>query len=544
MNQDEKIKELLRRTFQVASDGSGLTEMDERILGDASTRMREAVGGNQRVRRIFIWSTIMKNRIIKLTAAAVIIITVLGGVTFWPGGGSEEGKWWLAPPAAWGQEIIESLEDFEVLVYREQFVHISLYGSTHVSGQWSINYQANDRYRQDTYFEHTDEDTYGDNTEDSVLHHITWKIPEGNDLIHYDVSLEFQCYTIKRRKGMAYRKDPIEELRSYINMLDKAYRILETKVFEGRECVVFEIKYGNGPAGETKRIWLDMETKFPVRTERHARDNRLGKRYAIIRDRFEYYATVDTEMFQPDIPHNFVNAEPSDMRAAREKEEKGEMIYVDVPEELRNEIVAAIKDAEKVVYRRRFGHIRDGDWLLSDGDRVYISQYDWRQDSFLGDNLHKTEWFITDQNSWAETDLDFNTEEFKLIQTIVHYPDKTFQVITHGHKSHPENPLDRIVFLVGMLHKADHILENEIIEGVECFGFELSAKKYGSNPDTHIHRLWFDAENKLPVKMVFEWLQDDGPRMMVTDQFQWSPDLPEDTFIPEIPEDFVLVEDN
>ncbi|MHC4641098.1 MAG: hypothetical protein ACYS32_05590, partial [Planctomycetota bacterium] len=117
MNQDDKIKELLRRTFQGASDGSGLTEMDERILSDASTSMREAVGGNQRVRRIFIWRPIMKNRIIKLAAAAVIIITVLGGVTFWPGGGSEEGKWWLAPPAAWGQEIIESLEDFEVLVY-------------------------------------------------------------------------------------------------------------------------------------------------------------------------------------------------------------------------------------------------------------------------------------------------------------------------------------------------------------------------------------------------------------------------------------------
>ncbi|MHC4096217.1 MAG: hypothetical protein ACYSU3_09180, partial [Planctomycetota bacterium] len=143
------------------------------------------------------------------------------------------------------------------------------------------------------------------------------------------------------------------------------------------------------------------------------------------------------------------------------------------------------------------------------------------------DNLLKTEWFITDQNSWTETDLDFNTEEFKLIQTIVHYTHKTFQVITHGHKSHPENPLDRIVFLVGMLHKADRILENEIIEGI-----------------THIHTLWFDAKNKLPVKMVFEWLQDDGPRMMVTDQFQWSPDLPEDTFVPEIPEDFVLVENN
>ena len=542
-NSDKKIDELIGRAIGRERPTFDFDKWRQDHRKEIQTYKAQAKKPSDSVETSGIWRIIMKSSITKLAAAAVVIIAVIGSINFWPDS-SENRKWWLEPSAAWGQEIIESLEDFEVLVYREQFVHISLYGSTHVSGQWSINYQANDRSRQDTYFENTDEDTYGDNTEDSVLHHITWKIPEGNDLIHYDVSSEFQCYTIKRRKGMAYRKDPIEELRSYINMLDKANRILETKVFEGKECVGFEIKYGSGPGEETKRIWLDMETKLPLRTESHGRDNRLGRRYAIIRDRFEYYATVPAEMFQPDIPHNFVNAEPGDMRAAREKEEKGEMIYADVPEELRNEIVAAIKDAEKVVYRERLGYIHDGDWSLSDGDRVYISQYDWRQDSFLDDNRLKTEWFITDQNSWTETDLDFNTEEFKLIQTIVHYTHKTFHVITHGHKSHPENPLDHIVFLAGMLHKADRILENEIIEGIECFGFELSAKKYGSNPDTHIHTLWFDAKNKLPVKMVFEWLQDDGPRMMVTDQFQWSPDLPEDTFVTEIPEGFVLVENN
>ncbi|MHC4742262.1 MAG: hypothetical protein ACYS8Z_10135, partial [Planctomycetota bacterium] len=461
------------------------------------------------------WRTFMGSRLAKLAAAAAIIIVVLGGMDFWPNDGSKDAKWWLGPPAAWGQEIIESLEEFEVLVYREQFVHIGLYGSTHVSGQWSINYQAADRYRQDTYFENTDEDTYDDNTADSVLHHTTWKIPEGNDLIRYDVSSEFQCYTIKREKGMAYRKKPAEELRSYVNMLGKADRILETKVFEGKECVGFEIKFGSDPGGRINRIWFDIETKLPVRTERHGGENPLGKRYAIIRDRFEYYAKIPADIFEPDIPHNFVNAEPSDMRAAREKEERGEMIYADVPEEIRDEIVAAIKNAGKVVYRERFGHIRDGNWSLSDGDRVYISQYDWRKDSLSGDNPRKTEWFVTDQNSWTETDLDFNTEDFKLIQTIVDYGRTTYKVITHGHKSHPENPLDRIIFLVGMLHKADRVLENQVIEGVECFGFELSAKKYGSNPDTHIHTLWFDAETKLPVKMEFEWLQDDGPRMMV-----------------------------
>ena len=64
--------------------------------------------------------------------------------------------------------------------------------------------------------------------------------------------------------------------------------------------------------------------------------------------------------------------------------------------------------------------------------------------------------------------------------------------------------------------------------------------EYGSNPDTHIHTLWFDAVTMLPVKMEFDWLQDDGPRKRVLDQFEWDPELPPETFIPEIPADFTL----
>jgi len=104
--------------------------------------------------------------------------------------------------------------------------------------------------------------------------------------------------------------------------------------------------------------------------------------------------------------------------------------------------------------------------------------------------------------------------------------------------------MDQIFFLAGYINRADRFFESQQIEGIECFGFELSAKKYGSNPDTHIHTLWFDAVTKLPVKMEFAWLQDDGPRKMVKDQFEWNADLPVETFIPEIPADFTPEENS
>ena len=216
------------------------------------------------------------------------------------------------------------------------------------------------------------------------------------------------------------------------------------------------------------------------------------------------------------------------------------MLYADVPAGLKDEIAAALKGVKTAVYQERFGFVRDGNWLLNDGDRIYISEYDWRKESYSGEQLRKTEWYVTDKEDWGKTSFDFNDRNFRLIQTTVNFAGRSYKEITHGSKSHPDNPMDRIFFLAGYIDRADRFFESQQIEGIECFGFELSAKKYGSNPDTHIHTLWFDAVTMLPVKMEFEWLQDDGPRKMIKVQFEWNAELPVETFVPEIPADFTL----
>ena len=491
-----------------------------------------------------IWRTIMYSKTMKLAAAAVIAIVVLGGITFWPGGSQQNSKWWLGPPAAWGQEIMAELEKIEALVYRDQAVFVSLYGSTHVSGTWSRNYEAKDRSREDRYYEPIDEDTFGDSNPDNVLQHITFKIPDGQDIVQYDVSYEHQCYTIRTNEGGAYERNPVERFQSYVNQLDTAGRILDTAVFEDKECVGFEVSTtwsGGEPERGVDRIWFDVKTKLPVRIERHGVPitGRTGETLTMIQDQFEYYAQVPAEMFEPEIPADFINAEPDEVRAAKEKQEKGQMLYADVPAGLKGEIATALKGAKTAVYRERFGFVRDGNWLLSDGDRIYVSEYDWRKDSYAGEQLGKTEWYVTDKDDWGKTSLDFNDRNFKLIQTTVNFGDRSYKETTHGSKSHPNNPMDQIIFLAGYIDKADRFFESQQIEGIECFGFELSAKKYGNNPDTSIHTLWFDSETMLPVMLEHEGLQDAGPRKRVLDQFEWNPELPAETFIPEIPEGFI-----
>lgn len=489
-----------------------------------------------------IWRTIMYSKTMKLAAAAVIAMVVIGGITFWPGS-PQNGKWWLGSPAAWGQQIIAELEKIEALVYRDQTVFVGRYGSTHVSGSWNRIYEAKDRSRRDEYYEDTDEDTFGDSNEASVLQRVAWIVPDGKDLISYEVSFEFQCFTIKRTEGAAYQRDPVEKLQFYVNLLDKADRILDTAVFEDRECVGFEIdtsKYGDNPEGRIDRIWFDKETKLPVRIEKHGRPitSRPGETFTHIQDQFGYYAQIPAEMFEPETPEGFINAEPGEVQATKTEQEKGQMLYADVPAGLKDEIAAALKGVKTAVYRERFGFVRDENWLFTDGERIYISEYDWRKDSYSGQQLQKTEWYVTDKDDWGKTSFDFNDRNFRLIQTTVNFGDRSFKEITHGSKSHPNNPMDNIIFLTGYIDRADQFFESQQIDGIECFGFELSAKKYGSNPDTHIHTLWFDAVTMLPVKTEFEWFQDDGPRKRIQDQFEWDPELPAETFIPEIPADF------
>ena len=74
MNQAEKIKKLLYKAFQESQETAGSTAMDERILSDASTSMKQAVDAKQRIYPVSRWRRIMRTRTAKLTTAAAVLI--------------------------------------------------------------------------------------------------------------------------------------------------------------------------------------------------------------------------------------------------------------------------------------------------------------------------------------------------------------------------------------------------------------------------------------------------------------------------------------
>lgn len=536
MKPSDNINELIKSLHLRAS-----ADLDKRVHEDISRGLAKSKNSRSAGAQPNIWRTIVRTKTARFTAAAVIVFIVIGGITFWP----SHDKWWLSSPAAWGQQIMAELENIEVLIYRHQGVFVSRYGSTHVSGTWHRYYEAKDRSRIDRYYEHTDEDTYGPAHPDSVLQHVTYKVPDGQNLKQYDVSYEHQCYTIRINEGGAYEIDPVDRLRFYVGQLDHADRILDTATFDGRECVGFEIsadKFGKNPKDWVHRIWFDVQTKLPVRIEVLGMPitGESGKTMTMIQDQFEYYAQVPAEIFEPNIPDGFINAEPDEVRAAKTAQKKGPMLYADVPDGLREKIAAALQGVKTVVYWKCYGFIRDESWLFSPDKKIYISEHNWRIDDYLREHVRETEWYVTDKDDWGETSFDFNDRNFRLTKTTVNFSDRSYREETYGNTSHPDNPMDRVIFLTDYISMADRFFESRQIDGIECFGFELSTKKYGDNPDTNINTLWFDSETMLPVRVEFEWLQGDKLRKTALKQFEWDPELPADTFVPVIPEGFVL----
>ncbi len=468
-------------------------------------------------------------RIIQLVAAAAAIAVVtLGARSFLPSrsqSATQRTQWWLDPSMAWAQEVTSALEKMRAVVYREQRILVRRFGSTHVSGNWAKCYEAPGLSRRDTYHNQT-------------LVGIEWSAPDadGTELRH-SVSMEHQCYTITHYSHQRDQREPTAALRFEVGLLSKADRLLGTETFDGHECVGFEVsaaKRGDNPKEWVDRIWFDVETKLPVRIERHGHSvtNAPAETLTTVHDQFQYYVEVPMDLFKPRIPDGFVNAHPDEIRKAKEEKEKGRMPQADVPPEWKRDIFAALGKVTTVAYREG-------------SEKTTVSRDAWRRDAYGSDNQpQKTTWCVIEKQDMSDTSLDVTDKGFRLIETVVRPSQKTYtRTVYTNQPNRPGNPMDRLLFQAGLVDRADRILPNAQIDGAECFGVEVSAKKYGTNPDGMLRRLWFDVRTKLPVRMEFECPSSDGPQKVtvVQDHFEWNADLPADTFEPGIPEGFVEV---
>ncbi len=478
----------------------------------------------------------MYTRTGKLALAAAVTLIVLGGVTFWPSGHGSNGQWWLGAPAAWGQELLRSLDKIEAVVYRQRAGQAGDFGLPEMNVGWELRYNAKDCYRRDRY-------------DDGVnIMNTQWVFRDGNDLRMIEVSHEYECYFERENEAYGFVEDPVEWLRSYVQLLDRADRQLDTEVFDGRECVGFEVsaaRYGDKSKGRFDRIWFDTETRLPARIEQHGLDFGLhaGQPMVIIHDQFQYYAQVPADLFVPAIPEGYVNAHPDEVRAARDRQVKGEMVYAEVPDGLRERIIVALKTVDRGSYREAMTHADpEGNTDTHFPTRTYFVRNAWRTDLPDKGEVQIAHWYVL-TGALPEGPFEL-ADDFSVLETMVNYWEKNYRTIDHTEQHPPRHPVAQILFTAGLITMADRFHDSAQIDGVECFGFDVSAKKYGDNPDGAIHRIWFDAATALPVRMETHWPQRDGSGTLTTilDQFEWNSALPEDLFTPLIPPGFQQIE--
>ena len=259
MNRNEKVKELLRRTFREPPSGSEPAEMDRRILSDASTSMRKAVTANQRVKSISVWRTIMKSNVTKLATAAAIIITVTLVLNYL--GGSSDGsgvvladvakKIAQANSAIWQEHRILTCEGMKLSFLKNLKTDVT-------------------RYYSSAYGSREDMST----TEGLLLQQVYW-LPEKNTFI--EVAPLFKQY---KRKELTETERIIWSQRNIAAAVEELIDAEEPvklgrTILNGKEAEGFEIRDSKIAAAFVPvqfdslvaRFWIDVETSLPVRYE-------------------------------------------------------------------------------------------------------------------------------------------------------------------------------------------------------------------------------------------------------------------------------------
>ena len=161
----------------------------------------------------------------------------------------------------------------------------------------------------------------------------------------------------------------------------------------------------------------------------------------------------------------------------------------------------------------------DGTQLSTDTwDRFYVSSDSYRRDIYDGNTLREIQLYVPDGGD--------------MTMHYIRYDLKCYGVLRHTGSFGSQDPVTRIRRYAELLDKADRFLGEQVVDGRKCVGFEISAGKYGSNPETWLDHVWFDEETRLPVRIEKSGrpVTGDASRTFTTiqDQFDYAPQLPPD----------------
>lgn len=234
--------------------------------------------------------TIMKNPITKYAAAAVIIIAITTGLFKFIDTGSTSGVVWA--------DVARKVQASRGVIFRTtEHIAPDTYDQ---ESDFSMQYYTSTQSRLDEY-------------EGGEIIKTIWGNCDTKTVIlvdHYHKSYVKMIL----ETTMPDRLQTADPNRWVQKFLSCPYKKLGQKTIDGILCEGIETTdpafYGGGNPPETPvaRLWVSVETGYPVQLEGERVYN--GQRHTFVQDQFQWDVELDKSLFDPNIPNSYIDISP------------------------------------------------------------------------------------------------------------------------------------------------------------------------------------------------------------------------------------------
>lgn len=263
------------------------SELDEKIHEEIS-RVTGQTNENIPAQPV-LWRIIMKSNIAKIAAAAVIILAVLFAIHY--SGGSIDGS-----GVVWA-DVLKKVETCRGYVHRTR-------GNIFSFANQVIWYNAPGHRRTD-FYESEGEPIYMSNYID---------LDKGTTTCVYHNTKTFATYN-----NQTAEQQNSESFKSLLDkILSTEHKELGQKTIDGILCQGLETSDPAtlGPEAEKHKdqiismqikLWVDVETKYPVQLEMNGSVEEKGNiiEIDVIHDQFQWDVDLDISIFEPNIPSDY-----------------------------------------------------------------------------------------------------------------------------------------------------------------------------------------------------------------------------------------------
>jgi hypothetical protein len=286
MKSPKYIKTLIRNT-KICSN----PEVNQAVLKDLlkqidHTETQKPAASLPNIRR-----TIMKNRITKLAITAAVIAVLVLGLFEFVGTQSTSGVVWA--------DVAQKVQASRDIIFRTvRHDTPDPYGG---GVDFSIDHYSSTQARLDRY--------KGGKIVSTMYDDCNTKTVIMVDYVHKSYVKDTDVEGIPD----SFRWDPNRWVKKFLSC---KYKKLGQKTIDGALCEGIETTdptfstYDDPSESLTARIWVSMETGYPVQCEAEYVRHNGEIRFKIVQDQFQWDVELDESIFEPNIPAGYIDISP------------------------------------------------------------------------------------------------------------------------------------------------------------------------------------------------------------------------------------------